>query len=139
MSLLTICYDDVFCVCLFCIDVMSSGIDRESIEDLFGKNFLSYDTNPKSRGTSKPMMRESTMSSSESGANRTSLPDSIDPESLDDVVNVMNTLRFLCVNKWSALGDSFLACSVVGSPSQMQKSMLNTRQQHVHWNEEWID
>jgi hypothetical protein len=78
-------------------------------------------------------------SASASASSLSTFPDISDIESLDDVINLVNTLRFLCVNKWSALGDSFLACSVAGSPSKMQTPMLNTRKNNVYWNEEWLD
>lgn len=116
---------------------MCSGINREEVEDLFGKNFLSYDTNVHSRGAPQPVVGGPNMKPV--SGNAASFPSMDDFESLDDVVNVANALRFLCINKWSALGDSFLECTVVGSPSTMQRSMLSTRQNNVHWNEEWID
>jgi len=95
---------------------------------------LSYDMNPKSRCAGQPNVNVSAATNTDE-----LFPTPGDYESLDDVINMINTLRFLCVNKWSALGDSFLACSEVGSPSQMKRSMLNTRQNIIHWNEEWID
>jgi len=115
----------------------NNGIDREEVENLFGRLFLSYDTNAMSRGAvdSKPDVSTTAPLSSDSK----SFPTRDDFESIDDLINVTNALRFLCVNKWSALGDTFIACTTVGSPSTLQRSMLNTRQNNVHWNEEWID
>lgn len=119
------------------ISFVSSGIDREEVETLFGKLFLSYDTNTQSRGVVDSMSTESTTTPLSS--DRKSFPTRDDFESLDDLINVTNALRFLCVNKWSALGDTFIACTTVGSPTSLQRSMLNTRQNNIHWNEEWID
>ena len=116
---------------------LCSGIDREAVEDLFGKNFLTFDPNPKSRGE----CASTTSNNSNTQENKSSLhfPTSKDFKHLDDLINLINSLRFLCVHQWSALGDSFLACSQAGSPNQMQKPMLSTRQNNVHWNEEWLD
>lgn len=121
--------------------LLSSGIDREAVENLFGKNFLTFDCNPKSRGnmttasrtnTNTTVSSESPIPQQESSG---SFPvTSSDMQYLDDIVNLVNTLRFLCIHKWSALGDTFLL-----GPSQMLKSMLNTRLKNIHWNEEWLD
>ena len=124
-----------------------------AVEDLFGKGFLSFDMNPKSRGAptstatataSSIVMSESNIQEGSEGESESETSASFstksDYKNLDDLVNLINALRFLCVHKWSALGDSFLACSsVVGSPNQMQKSMLSTRQSNIYWNEEWLD
>ena len=126
-----------YCCAFLALTHSCSGIDREAVEDLFGKNFFTFDTNPKSRG-SAPSTASETSSTLQQDSS-TTFPNNSDYSSLDDIMNVVNALRFLCVHKWSAMGDSFLACSLAGEASHLQKSMLNTRQQNVFWNEEWLD
>ena len=108
------------------------GINRKAVESLFEEKILNFDDN-------REIKVGSQTNGPPPGKEVHTFPATKDLKYLDDIVNVMNSLRFLAINKWSAQGDSFLSCSVSGSPSHMLKPMLSIWQKSVHWNEEWID